>query len=403
MAVPQTQSMTFLDLYMEHTKNYESPTSFWKWSAFTAIGAVLRDNCYRQLGDNRIYPNIYTLILANSAVHRKGAPVKMCEELVKRAKNTKVISGRASIQGILDELARGETDKSTGKMLSGGSALFSASELSAGIVGDPEAIKILTDIYEFKEEYVSRLRGSGVFRIKNICFSIMAASNEELLRDVYDNAAVNGGLLGRTFVVKPNEFRPGNSLFSIEDRPTSLDILAEMLAKMSRLAGEFQFTPAAQEIYNAWYYPFRKSYEHKSDRSGISGRLHTSILKLSMIIAANYTNALIVDECHMTQAIKEGTDLLPNYGSFIMSSGKSTIGEAAALLIEDIWNSQYRKISKAEFLGRYVHTFDHELCDKMLMTLQQAELIKMVLIDGNREAYEMTSKGISKFNLKEKQ
>jgi hypothetical protein len=139
MAVPQlaAKSMTFVDLFMQHTRFYESPRSFWKWAAFTAIGAVLRDNCYRQLGDNKIYPNLYTLVLANSAVHRKGSPVKLCEELVKRTKSTKVISGRASIQGILDELARGETDKSTGKMLAGGSALFSAPELTAGIVNDP--------------------------------------------------------------------------------------------------------------------------------------------------------------------------------------------------------------------------------------------------------------------------
>ena len=60
-------------------------------------------------------------------------------------------------EGILDELARGETDKVTGRVTSGGSALFSASELSAGIVSDPEAVKILTDIYDFKDDYTSRL------------------------------------------------------------------------------------------------------------------------------------------------------------------------------------------------------------------------------------------------------
>lgn len=402
MAVPHpaTQPMTFVDLFMQHTRFYESPRSFWKWAAFTAIGAVLRDNCYRQLGDNKIYPNVYTLVLANSAVHRKGSPIKLCEELVKRTKSTKVISGRSSIQGILDELARGETDKTTGKLLAGGSALFSAPELTAGIVNDPEAIKILTDIYDFRDEYVSRLRGTGVFRIKNVCFSMMAASNEDLLRDVYDNTAVNGGLLGRTFVVRPDEFRPANSLFDIQDQPESFRCLEETLIKISKLAGQFEFTPGAQEVYTKWYEPFRKSYEHKSDRSGISGRIHTSILKLSMILAVNRASALIVDKVDMEEAIREGTSLLPNYQSFIMASGKSTIGEAAVLLIEDIWSSQHKKISKAEFLGRYIHSFDAELCDKMLTTLQQAELIRMVLIDNSKEAYEMTPKGIEKFQLK---
>jgi hypothetical protein len=229
---------------------------------------------------------------------------------------------------------------------------------------------------------------------------MMAASNEDLLRDVYDNSAVNGGLLGRTFVVRPDEFRPGNSLFDIAEQPESFRCLEETLFKMTKLTGEFQFTSNAQKVYDDWYIPFRKSYEHKADRSGISGRIHTSILKLSMILAVNRALTLIVDETDMIDAIREGTSLLPNYQSFIMTSGKSTIGEAAALLIEDIWNSQHKKISKSEFLSRYIHSFDAELCDKMLTTLQQAELIKMVLIDNTREAYEMTPKGVEKFQLK---
>ncbi len=276
--------MSFVSDFINHTKDYESPSSFWKWSSYTAIAAVLRDNVWRQFGDSRIFPNIYTLTVADSAVHRKGAPVKLCEELVKRVKNTKVISGRSSIQGILDELSRGETDKITGKILAGGSALFCAGELSAGIVSDPEAIKILTDIYDFKDEYTSRLRGSGIFRIKNVCFSLMAASNEELLRDVYDAKALFGGLLGRTFLVKSNEFRKANSLFTISDTTSEITKLVESLKEISELRGQFTFTTAAEEFYDSWYKPFRKSYEKKSDKSGIMGRIHTSVLKIAMII-----------------------------------------------------------------------------------------------------------------------
>ncbi len=395
---PIAKQMNFVDLLLHHTRHYESPSSFWRWSAYTAIGAVLRDNCYRRLGENKIHPNVYTLILADSAVQRKGAPIKLCEKLVKRAESTKIISGRASIQGILDELSRGETDKKTGKLLAGGSALFCAEELSAGIVNDPEAVKILTDIYDFKDEYTSRLRGSGVFRIKNICFSMMAGSNEELLRGVYGSEAVNGGLLGRTFVIRSNEFRPGNSLFSVNDTSASIDCLVEMLGRMVALKGEFEFTPEAQAAYDNWYLPFRKSYEHKSDRSGISGRIHTSILKLSMILAVNHTCELIVREEHILEAIREGMALLPNYQAFIMSSGKSTISEVAALLIEDIWSSKGKKLTKSDFLARYIHIFDSELCDKCITTLSQADLIKMTL-DGEREAYQITAKCQEKFGL----
>jgi hypothetical protein len=401
VATAQPAMMKFVDLYMQHTKHYESPSSFWKWSAYTTIGAILRDNCYRKLGDLRIFPNVYTLLVADSAVHRKGHPVKLCEELVKHVKNTKLISGRSSIQAILDELQMGDQDKATGKILSGGSALFSAGELSAGIVNDPEAVKIMTDIYDFKDEYTSRLRGAGTFRIKNLCFTMIAASNEELLRDVYDGKAIFGGLLGRTFLVRPNEFRPGNSLFQVRDQSESFKCLVELLVGFSKIKGEFEVTTAAERAYDDWYIPFRKSYEHKSDRSGISGRIHTSVLKLAMILAINHTQELVVEKEHIKEAISECMSLLPNYQAFVMSSGKSTVAEVAALLIEDIWNSKTKTLSKSEFLSRYIHMFDNDLLDKCITTLATAELIQMVIgAAEGKETYKVTAKCVEKFQLK---
>lgn len=393
-------ALTFVDHFKEHTKHYESPSSFWQWSSYTAIAGALRDNCYRRMGDLKLYPNIYTLLLADSAVHRKGQPVQLCERLVKATNSTKVISGRSSIQGILDELSRGETDKATGKIHAGGSALFSAQELSAGIVGDPEAIKIMTDIYDFRDEYTSRLRGSGVFRIKNVCFSMMAASNAELLLDIYDTKALFGGLLGRTFLVKPDEFRPANSLFNIQDTSESYGQLLAKLGEISKLRGEFDITSEAQAVYDDWYKPFRKSYQNKADKSGIAGRIHTGIIKIAMILCVNQTLGLVVNAHHITEAIRVCTSLIPNYTSFVMSSGKAQVSDVAAQLIEDIWTSREKTLSKSEFLTRHFHQFDLEIVDKCVMTLVQAGLLNEVMSsNGTDMGYKITEKCIRVFGL----
>lgn len=391
---------TFVDLFLEHTKIYESPTSFWQWTAYTTIAAVLRDNCFKRMGDQRIFPSVYTLLLAESAMHRKGHPVKICEELVKSTRSTKLISGRSSIQGILDELARAETDKTTGKIVGGGSALFIAPELSAGIVSDPEAIKILTDIYDFKDEYTSRLRGSGIFRVKNICFSMMAASNAELLQDVYDSKALFGGLLGRTFLVKPDGFRPANSLFNVADTKLSFDRLAEKLKPISLLKGEFQFTDAAVEAYDNWYVPFREASKYRSDKSGIAGRIHTSVIKLAMIICVNDTVMLTVQRSHIVESIYQCMKLLPNYSSFIMSSGKSTVAECAAVLIEEIWKGTNHFLTKEDFLSRFFHQYDADLVNKTIETLDAAGFLKAGINQHKQPCYGVTTKCIDVFKLK---
>lgn len=384
-------SENFISLLLTHTKEYESPTSFWKWSAITTIGAILRDNCYRQFGDHHIYPNVYTLLVADSAVHRKGNPVKLCESLVSKIANTKIISGRTSIQAILDELSRGETNPKTGALLKGGSALFSAAELSAGIVNDPEAIKILTDIYDFRDEYTSRLRGSGTFRVKNICFTMMAASNESLLMDFYDSTAIFGGLIGRTMVVKPDEFRQGNSLWEIRDTSSSFKVLVSKLQVIAALKGEFEISQEAMEEYDKWYLPLRKTYEKKPDKTGIMGRIHTSALKVSMILCTNYTGGLRIEKEHIEEAIEDCMSLLPNYQQFAMKTGKSTISEVGAILLGDLMKADGFELGRKDLLRRHWSQFDAELLDKTLQTLVPAGMI-IESMNGVGTFYKLTEK-----------
>lgn len=386
--------MSFIDDYLLATKHYESPTSFWKWSAYAAIAAVLRDNVKLMLSGQPLYPNTYTLLLADSAVQRKDNPIRIASDLVQKVNNTKVINGRSSIQGILDELARSETDKKTGAVKKGGSALWIAPEMSAGIVNDPEAIKILTDIYSFREKYDSRLRTQANFSIKNVCFSFLAASNEELLRDVYDIKATMGGLLGRTFLITPNEFRPGNSLFRVDSRYMVgiFEKLQDKLVRIANLQGDFEATDSAMILYDEWYIPFRASYEKKSDKSGISGRIHTSVIKLSMIIAAA-EESLVIDKCHVEKAIQECLDLIPNYNKFIMSSGKSSLSEIATVVLSALYEAENKMLSRKTILQRFWNMFDQgaETLDKLVTTLEQGGMIISHFLDGELY-YQMSPK-----------
>lgn len=383
--------MNFIDGLLDYTKNYESPTAFWKWSAFATIAAVLRDNVFIKQGDDGLYPNIYVLLLADSAVQRKDKPVRLCQRLVESIKNTKVIAGRTSIQAILDELARGESDPTTGKILKGGSALFSAPELSAGIVADPAAVSIMTEIYSYHEVYTSRLRGMGTFKINKLCFSAMMASNKELLIDVYDNRAMGGGLLGRTFVVVPDEWRPGNSLFEVNHRETKLEDLIKELINISTLRGCFEFTRTAMDLYNDWYIPFRESYRSRPDRSGIAGRIHTGVLKISMLHCVNQSRDLLIQEQHVENAINDCMGLMQNYTQLTLASGKSPGAEIGALVLNEIYQAPGHGLSRAKLLSKFWSNFSSEDLTKLVETLTQGEMLTVEqFVDGI--GYRLTKK-----------
>lgn len=371
--VSTTATTTFIEEYLRHTSIYESPTSFWKWSSYATVSAILRDHCYLRQGDSSLYPNIYILLLAESGGHRKGRPVELSETLVNKINNTKVISGRASVQAILDELARAETDKVTGKILKVGSAIFYAPELAAGIVSDPEALKILTDIYDYKANpYKSRLRTGPCFNLERIVFSMFGASNEDMLRDLFDSAAVKGGLLARTFLVVPNEFRPSNSLLDIDpqERKDSLNKVLTELIKISELKGEFIFTQEAKDEYKSWYGDFRQSYAARKEASGVVGRIHTSIIKLAMVLAANDVQMEIRKE-HIERSIDECLSLIPNYSIFTMSHGKSELSQAGGLVITILFNARGHMLPRKTIIrDHWQDGLDADTLEKIIVTLQ---------------------------------
>lgn len=386
---------TFIERYIKHTEIYESPGSFWKWSAYSAISAVLRDHCYKGQGDSKLYPNIYVLFLAESG-GRKGKPVDLCESLVFRVNNTKIISGRASIQGILDELARAETDKVTGKVNKAGSAIFFAQELAAGIVGDPEAINILTDIYDYKSNaYKSRLRTGPCFNLEKIVFSMLTASNEDMLKGFFDEKAKKGGLLARTFLVVPNENRPPNSLMDVDmdERQKSFSGVLGAFKEVSQLAGEFIFTDNAKAEYKAWYDPFYKSYQSKKEVTGAVARVHTGILKVAMLIAANELT-LSITKLHIEKAIEDCIGLLPNYAAFVMGNGKSSISAAGNIVLMALYTSRGFTTTRKRLMQEHWNDFDGEILDKVIVHFEQAGYVKQIVQPGTDTNYVLTQVAI---------
>lgn len=388
--------MPFVQALLEHTKEYESPGSFWKWSAYAAIAGVLRDNVWLVDGDSRLYPNVYVLFLAGSA-QRKGRPVTLAEQLVVHANNVKVISGRASIQSIMQEIGQTETDSKTGKVQRGGSAIFFAPELAAGLVQDEQAIQILTDIYDYKPTgHSTSLISRSKSKLDRLIFSMFAASNEDLLKSVYDARAVYGGLLGRTFLIKSNEERPPNAFPNANKEGFSR--LKDFIREISQMSGEMPFSAEARDHYTLWYNDFYKKMKKANDRAGILGRLPTSAKKLAVLLAANALSQQVC-LCHVEESIQECLGLIPNYNSFAYAGGESTIAKAGAIILEALSKGL---TSKAILIRENWMHVDSLLIDQAIAAFEQGGLVKVHQLKENDLWYALTSRGEEMLGTTEK-
>src|SRR5918996_4322499 len=135
--------MNWIQQVVDCHKNVESPRNFWYWAATATLSAVMKDNVWMNRGGlYKLYPNIYVMLHADSGL-KKGPPVGFSKDIVRRVNNTRIISGRSSIQGILKELGTAET-KPGGHILKKSVGFIVASEFSSSLVSDPAAMTILT-------------------------------------------------------------------------------------------------------------------------------------------------------------------------------------------------------------------------------------------------------------------
>lgn len=307
--------MNFVDSFLEYTKEAESPTSYFRWAAYTTLAATLRDHVFIDLVYSKLKPNMYTLILSRrSSYVKKSTPLKTSLSLLHEVNNTKIINGRATIAGIIGVLTQPKTD-SEGNMVPGASGILYSEELSSMFMEDHYATDTLTDWYDGHVDWGSHLSSTGSVIVKDLCLSILASSNEELVRSVFDSRAMQGGLLARTFLIVESKKRHKNSLM-YSSRTEKLDgMLIKHLRDVSKLRGPMLIEDAGRKHYDEWYNEF-SPIEENSSKTGIEGRIHTHVLKLAMVKSVAERLDRVITRKHIEEAIYECIELLPNYKLF---------------------------------------------------------------------------------------
>lgn len=388
--------MNFTERFIDFTKDFESPTSFWKWSSYALIAAVLRDSCWYPHGIHKTYPNIYVVLLAESAEYRKSGPFSLVGNLITEMKNTKIIEGRASVQGIIDELSQ-DVGTKNGSPIRGGSCIIVADELAAFFVNDPQLIPLITTMYDFKALYPYKLRSNSIL-VKNLCLTMLAASNSTFLQQVYTVAAKYGGLLGRTLMVKPDETRPPNDLLSMDLSKYDLTELKAHLTQIKNLKGPFSVSDTAKMLYKEWYHKLYHDYKKFPDSTGVTQRIHNNALKIAMLISAGKVN-LEIDLNSMTEAIDMVISLRSNYEVYSMTSGRSDKAAIGAIVLNALWESKDKQLTRQVIMFKHWNDFTAPELDELITTLEQAEMIKTIA-EGNQVTYKMTPKCIEKFEKK---
>jgi uncharacterized protein DUF3987 len=360
--------------FIEYTQAYESPTDFFYWSMVVGIAAALRDNCYILLGDTRVYPNLYILIIAKPAM-RKAKPLNSVVELLKYVDNTKIIEGRTSIQAVIQRLGEIERRQS-GATIKGASGIVFSEEISAMFTEDDANIPVLTDLYDYKSTYTSALVSRGTTRLSNVVVSLLGASNEELLKPVFNNRAIYGGLLSRCLIVYGDKVRHRNSLMYEDAKKYDPSELRRCFKIISGLHGTFSITKEGRDYYNEWYISTCPELEKNAGNTGAEGRIHTNVLKLAMVLTVAEKYNLEIGREQIERAIHRVQTLFTNYKRLTLGSGKSQQAEPSVILLKVLWEAKDYELKRQEIMYKTWADMSMDDLDAVTKTLLGAGLIQ---------------------------
>src|SRR6267142_992272 len=175
---------SFVDTYLEYTRLQESPEMFHMWSALTLLSIALGRKCFINRGYYKLYPNLFTILVAGSARCRKSTSIlialPLLNDLIEKGR-IKVVSGKITPEKFLEELTQ-IPDQDAPKdevAFRSPDVLVVASELSVMLTkqsyGEP-LIHILTDLFDCPDKWSYKTRNKGEIILNNVFLSIIGAT-----------------------------------------------------------------------------------------------------------------------------------------------------------------------------------------------------------------------------------
>lgn len=379
--------MSFIDLVLDSTKEYEAPRRFYYWSALSAISAVVKDQIWFDMAKAyKLYPNIYVLLYGPSGV-RKGPAIALAEKVVKKIDNTRVINGRSSIEAIIKELGTFTTRKGK-EALKDSAGFVVASELSSSIIANPSAMDIMTNLYDRiwnEDEWKYKLKVGESHTLNNPTITWLAGTNEALFKDFVPEKNIHGGLIGRMFMVSETKPHRLNALMFDPDIIPDYQKMAEVLRPVADLKGPFEMDVGLRGYVQEWYINFRTQIEPQlMDETGFVPRILDFVIKNAMLISCGRRGDLKIIDSDISEALEVTLPLIvpTKRASQALKKLDPSKQEQRGLVLHYLANKGPEGCGRMEILKNLGLKLDHEDLDKVINLMLQMQVVSVNNLGG---------------------
>lgn len=328
-------------------------------------------------GTYRLYPNLYTVLVGRPGIG-KGTAIKPAVALMKEAKVANTLSGRITIEYVLEKLATGWPHPSIGgstKIGNESACMIYSTELSVFLSASQNTLPILCDIWDFDEgEFEYGTRHKGEFRIKNPCVSLLGGSTQEWLISSIPSSAVGGGFTRRVNFVVANDREKLLPWPIIQNHSSIRDNLTKDLQEISKLRGEYNFANNVKPLFEHCYSKDSNPTEYDDEATtSYKTSLWAQVVKLAICMSASRGDDMVITKEDFQKAYDAIMIVAGNVPKVFRAVGESEFAVVTDKLLRFLEAKGFA--NKQEITKAMWRDATHEEIDKILATLLEGAVI----------------------------
>lgn len=293
----------WLGKYVSFMKELEACPRFKFFSAACVLGATINNKVYIHRGSEellpKLFPNVWVILLAPPGRGHKTSTINAALNCLYQAcPEVRILADKLTPESLVKALS--EPSTATDKIRIGprdATGIIKAPELSV-FFGKQQynqgLVSLITDLYDFREEWAVETIMRGRNTLKNICISILGGSTPDWLQKMLPEDAFTGGFMSRFVLVEmpPTYFKRKAFPEKVKTSIKWEDLVSD-LRQMQGLHGEMAWTRECAAYYQEYYENLRPSGDIQKD--AYQEREAEQILRLSMLLALSESRMHITE------------------------------------------------------------------------------------------------------------
>lgn len=286
----------WLGNYITFMTDLEACARFKFFTACAVLGATINNKVWIYRGNEellpKLFPNLWVILLAPPGRGHKTSTINAgLNCLYEACPEVRILADKLTpeslVKALSDPMTAGEKIRIGNRDATGIikapelSVFFGKAQYNTGLVS------LITDLYDFREEWAVETIMRGRNTLKNICISILGGSTPDWLQKMLPEDAFTGGFMSRFVICEMPATYFKRIAFPEKINHTLKweDLVLELREKQG-LHGEMSWAKDCSEYYKYYYENLRPSGDVQRD--AYQEREAEQILRIAMLLALSH-------------------------------------------------------------------------------------------------------------------